>query len=142
MSMPLDFGLRFHSHPLRTTNAIRPIRCVHALATVRGRLSAGCSASARSKQPIGSGHQITAAEIIDCQKYPLQIVPPDHRRNVVRSLMHGCRDMPQHRQAVVVLQRMAVVAINAVRGQGRVVTVQQGRPSLARRSGYQWTAIM
>ena len=43
-----------------------------------------------------SDKQIAAAEILYSQKEAFEIVPPDHRRDVVFLLVDGCHDLPKH----------------------------------------------
>src|SRR5215831_16924522 len=44
-----------------------------------------------------SDKQIEAAEIVDSQQDAFEVVPPDHRRDVVCRLPDRCRDLPELR---------------------------------------------
>src|SRR5262249_42581975 len=72
-----------------------------------------------------SDKQIEAAEIVDSQQDAFEVVPPDHRRDVVCRLPDGRRDLPEHGQAVIVLQCAAGVMAHAARHEYCVVVVQQ-----------------
>jgi hypothetical protein len=62
-----------------------------------------------------SSQQLAAAEIVDRKQDEFEIVPPDPGRDVEGSLQHGRQDLHKHRQPVIIIQRPAVVAVDALR---------------------------
>jgi hypothetical protein len=57
--------------------------------------------------------QLAAPEIVDGKQHAFQVVPPDHRRDVVDLLPDRPREEPQRRQAIVVVEGVTVVAVEA-----------------------------
>jgi hypothetical protein len=49
------------------------------------------------------------------------VAPPDRRREVNGRLPHGCHDLQQCRQAVIIVQRAAVIIADAMRYERRTV---------------------
>jgi hypothetical protein len=78
-----------------------------------------------------SDQKIAASEILNGQQDAFQVVPPDHRRDVVCSLPHGRRDLPERRQAVIIIQRGAIITAHAVCHQRRMIAIQQRPLELA-----------
>ncbi|KAG5719946.1 hypothetical protein E4T56_gene19705, partial [Termitomyces sp. T112] len=81
------------------------------------RIAARCTAPG-TREPL---QQLLAAEIVDRHHHPLQIVPPDARRDVDGPLPDRLGDEPEHRPAIVLVERAAAVAGDAAGRQLRVV---------------------
>ena len=72
-----------------------------------------------------SARQIAAAEIVDRPQDAFEVAPPDRRREVDCRLPDGCHDLSQRREAIVVVQRAAVVAAHAMRHERPMVMIEQ-----------------
>ena len=71
-----------------------------------------------------SGEEIGAAQIVDGQQRTLEVVPPDQRRDVAGSLPDVSREQPQRRQAIVVVERAAILVAHAMRLQRAMVAIE------------------
>src|SRR5215831_10542891 len=69
--------------------------------------------------------EVATAEIVDCQKNALQVEPPYPGRDVVGRLPYRDRDLPQHRQAVIVVECASVIAGDPMLEELGVVVVEQ-----------------
>ena len=86
--------------------------------------------------------KVATTKIVDRQKDPLQMVPPYSGRDVIGGLPNRSRDLPQHRKTVIVVERLPVIASNAMRQQFGMVAVEQVAFVTAPMIGEQWSAIM
>src|SRR4051812_34420502 len=69
--------------------------------------------------------QIPAAEVLEREEDPLQIIPPDHRRDCPRPLPDRLGEVLQHGPAIIVIQRRAVVTDDAVLEETGMITIQE-----------------